>query len=95
MAERNPESTLHRATKNMDDPTTLLELATEILNGDRQIFLAYDAPQAFQLMRHLGGTVALVDLDLKGREGLSFLRKLRQGFPDLPVIAISSVLGVP
>lgn len=79
----------------MDDATTLLKLATGVLNRDRRIFLAYDAPQAFELMQHFGGTVFLVDLDLKGKDGLWFMRRLREKFPDLPVIAISSVLGVP
>jgi CheY-like chemotaxis protein len=74
--------------------TTFLELANEILNCDRQIFLAYDAQQALQLMQHLGGAVALVDLDLQGNDGLWLLQRLREMFPDLPVVAISSVLGV-
>jgi DNA-binding NarL/FixJ family response regulator len=79
----------------MDNATTFLELANEIVTLDRQIFLAYDARQAFELMQHLGGAVALVDLDLKGNEGLRLMRKLRDRFPNLPVIAISSVMGVP
>jgi len=79
----------------MDDAATFQELAEEILNRDRKIFLAYDAPQAFQLMQHLGGAAAVVDLDLKGKDGLRLMQTLRDTFPDLPVIAISSVLGVP
>jgi len=79
----------------MDNATTFLELANEIVNFDRQIFLAYDLQQAFELMQNLGGAVALVDLDLKGNEGLRLMRKLRERFPNLPVIAISSVMGVP
>jgi DNA-binding NarL/FixJ family response regulator len=79
----------------MDNAKTFLELANEILHFDRQIFLAYDARQAFELMRHLGGTVALVDLDLKGNDGLRLMQQLRERFPNVPVIAISSVMGVP
>jgi DNA-binding NarL/FixJ family response regulator len=79
----------------MHDATTFLELADEILSRDERIFLAYDARQAFQLMRHLGGAVAVIDLDSKAKDGLSLMRRLREGFPDLPVIVISSVLGVP
>jgi DNA-binding NarL/FixJ family response regulator len=79
----------------MVNAPTFLELANEIVNFDRQIFLAYDARQAFELMRHLGGAVALVDLDLKGNDGLRLMQELRERSPNLPVIAISSVMGVP
>jgi DNA-binding NarL/FixJ family response regulator len=79
----------------MDNATTFLEVANEIVNFDRRIFLAYDARQAFELMQHLGGAVALVDLDVKGNDGLELIRQLREQFPNLPVIAISSVMGVP
>jgi CheY-like chemotaxis protein len=92
-----PKSRERLATgyKRVDDATAFLELANKILNPDRQIFLAYDAQQAFQLIRHLGGAAALVDLDLKGKDGLSLMQKLRERFPALPVVAISRVLGVP
>lgn len=73
---------------------TLLELAGEILERDPRVFLVYDARQAFQLAEHFGFSVALVDLDLNGTEGLELVRKLRESFPDLPVIAISRILGV-
>ena len=79
----------------MDNVTTFLEEANKILTSDPQTFLAYDARQAFQLMQHLGGAVALVDLDLKGNDGLALVRRLRESFPNLTVVAISSVLGVP
>jgi CheY-like chemotaxis protein len=64
-----------------------------MFNRDRQVFLAFDGNQAFQLAQHLGFSVALVDLDLKGKEGLRLITKLREHFPDLAIIAISSVLG--
>ena len=70
-----------------------MELASKILNRDRQVFLAFDAQQAFQLTQHLGFSVALVDLDMKGKDGLSLIQELRESFPELPIIAISSVLS--
>ena len=76
-----------------DNDVSFLELAGHILNRDRQVFLALDAQQAFQLAADLGFSVALVDLDLKGEDGLSLIQKLRMSFPDLPIIAISSVLS--
>jgi CheY-like chemotaxis protein len=75
-----------------DNDISFLELASKILNRDRQVFLAFDAQQAFQLAKNLGFSVALVDLDLKGSDGLSLIPKLRENFPELPIIAISSVL---
>jgi len=77
----------------VDNDVSFLELASKILNRDRQVFLAIDAQQAFQLAEHLGFSVALIDLDLKGKDGLSLIQHLRESFPDLPVIAISSVLS--
>lgn len=77
----------------VDHDVPFLELASEILNKDRQVFLAFDPQQAFQLAKHVGFSVALVDLDLKGKDGLSLIQKLRESFPDLPIIAISSVLS--
>jgi CheY-like chemotaxis protein len=42
------------------------------------------------LAKHLGFSVALVDLDLKGEDGLTLIEQLQERFPDLPIIAISS-----
>jgi DNA-binding NtrC family response regulator len=77
----------------VDDDLSILELASKILNRDRQVMLASNSKQAFELAEHLGFSVALVDLDLKGKDGLSLIQELRESFPDLPVIAISSVLS--
>ena len=77
----------------VDDDVSFLELASKILNRTRQVFLAVDAQQAFHLAKDLGFSVALVDLDLKGKDGLSLIRSLRENFPDLPIIAISTVLS--
>lgn len=76
----------------VDNDVAFLELASKILNRDRQVFLASDAQHAFELAQRLGFSVALVDLDLKGRDGLSLIQRLRENFPDLPIVAISSVL---
>jgi DNA-binding NarL/FixJ family response regulator len=79
----------------MNDATACLKPANKVRKRDRQLFLAYDAAQAFQLMQKLGGAVALVDLDLKGTAGPAFLERLRENLPDLPVVVISSLLGAP
>jgi CheY-like chemotaxis protein len=79
----------------VDDDVLFLERASKILNRDRQVFLATDSKLAFELAEDLGFSVALVDLDLKGKAGLSLIQELREGFPDLPIIAISAVLHGP
>jgi|SRR5579871_5832378 len=77
----------------VDDDLSFLDLASKILNRDRQVFLAVDAQQAFQLAQRLGFSVALVNLDLSGKDGLSLIQGLRASFPDLSIIAVSSVLS--
>ena len=77
----------------VDGDISFLELASKILNRDRQVFLAFNPQQAFQLAKNLGFSVALVDLDLKGKNGLSLIQSLRENFPELPVIAVSSMLS--
>ena len=76
----------------VDHDISFLDLASQILNHDRRVFLASDSQKAFQLASHLGFSFALVDLDFKGKDGLSLIQKLRESFPDLPIIAISSSL---
>src|SRR5260370_28747450 len=76
----------------VDDDEELLEQAQEILNRSRQVFLASDADRAFELARELGFSVALVDLDLPGEDGFALIRKLRDTFPELSIIAISRSL---
>jgi len=76
----------------VDEDIAFLELASKILNSDRKVFLAINAKQAFQLAEHLGFSVALVDLDMKGTEGLELIGQLRRQFPEMPVIAISTKL---
>ena len=77
----------------VDDDFSLLELASNILNRDRQVFLATDAKQAFELAKRLGFSVVLIDLDLKGKAGLLLIQQLRESFPDLAIIAISGTLS--
>ena len=76
----------------VDQDVSFLEHAREILNRDRQVLLAFDAKQAFLLAERLGFSVALIDLDLNGKDGLSLIQQLREKFPQLSIIAISSVL---
>ena len=62
--------------------------ARRVLNNDRRVFIASNSHQAFELAQGLGFSVVVVDLNLRGREGLELIRKLHQNLPDLPIIAI-------
>lgn len=70
-----------------EDPS-LLEEAQKVLNHDRRVFIASNSHQAFELAQRLGFSVAVVDLNLRGRKGLELIRKLHQSIPDLSIIAI-------
>lgn len=74
----------------VDDDPTFLEKARQILNRERQVFLASSAKQAFKLAQDLGFSVVLVDLDLKG--GMTLIRTIREHVPGLPIIAIADNL---
>lgn len=72
----------------VDDDLSVLQQAEEILSQDRKIFLASDMNRAFELAQTLGFSVVLVDLNLRGIEGLRLIQRLHEKFPDLPIIAI-------
>lgn len=76
----------------VDDDPTFLEKAQKILNRTRQVFLASTAQKAFTLAQDLGFSVVLVDLDLKGEDGIALIRRIREHVPGLPIIAIAENL---
>jgi CheY-like chemotaxis protein len=79
----------------VDDDLTDLERAQDVLNRNRQVFLASDSKHGFELARKLVFSVALVDLNMRGIEGLDLIRKLHANIPDLPIISIcGDVQGV-
>ena len=73
----------------VDDDPQFLDKARQILNRDRQVFLASNSYQAFALAQNLGFSVVLVDLDLKREDGMALIRDLRERCPGLPIVAIS------
>jgi len=70
----------------------MFKLWIDLLERDQKLFLTYDVQQAFQLAKHFGFSVAMVDLDWKG---FLSVQKLRVSCPDLPVLVVSDTLGVP
>ncbi len=79
----------------VDDDPKFLAQAEAMLAHREGLYFARDAKHALELMATVGASfsVALVDLDLPGVNGLELMDKLRRHFPDLPVIAISGVFG--
>ena len=51
----------------VDHDPEVLDSARQILNRNRQVFLASTADQALNMVQRLGFSVVLVDLDLPGR----------------------------
>ena len=75
----------------VDHDPEVLEKAREILNRDRQVFLASTAEQAFELVERLGFSVVLVDLELPG-DAFALIQKLHDSNPDLLIIGIAGAI---
>src|SRR5689334_10850970 len=76
----------------VDNDTEVLDKAQQILNRERQVFLAKDSARALDLAGNLGFSVALVDLDLPDGAGFDLIRTLRRSVPDLQIIAITNAI---
>jgi DNA-binding NtrC family response regulator len=74
----------------VDHDPEVLDKAQQILNRDRQVFLASTAAQAYEMVQRLGFSVVLVDLDLPGAYAL--IKKLHDANPELLIIAISGAV---
>ena len=79
----------------MEHARPFRELAADVLCRDPRTFFAYDMLQALALARHLGGAVTLVELDQMGSAGLALIQRVRESYPEIPVICVSRLLGVP
>jgi CheY-like chemotaxis protein len=77
----------------VDDDPIVLDQAQQMLNRERQVFLAEDSTRALDLAGNLGFSVALVDLDLPGGAGFDLIRTLRRSVPDLQIIAVTNAIS--
>src|SRR5437868_15514837 len=75
----------------VDHDPEVLERAAQILNRDRQVFLASAGEQAFEMVQRLGFSVVLVDLDLPG-DAYALIQKLHDANHDLLIIAIAGAM---
>jgi CheY-like chemotaxis protein len=72
----------------VDHDPEVLENARQVLNRNRQVFLASTAQQALEMIQGLGFSVVLVDLDLPGN-AYGLIEKIHDAHPELLIIAIS------
>lgn len=75
----------------VDHDPEVLEEARKVLNRDRQVFTASTAQKAFEMVRRLGFSVVLVDLDLPG-DAYALIRQLHDAHPDLLIIGINGAM---
>ena len=76
----------------VDHDPDVLEKARQILNRDRQVFLASTTRQALDMVERLSGfSVVLVDLDLPG-DAFTLIQHLQDAHPDLLIVAISGAV---
>jgi len=75
----------------VDRDPEVLEQARQILNRDRQVFLASTATQALEMVERLGFSVVLVDLDLPG-DAVELIQRMHDTHPDILIVAISGAV---
>jgi DNA-binding NarL/FixJ family response regulator len=69
-----------------------LKLLLEELNGEAKIYLAADYPQALaELIREPDITLILLDIRLPGTKDLDGLKEIRNRFPTLTIIVVSTL----
>lgn len=75
----------------MDD--ALLVKTALLQSGDFEIVLAQDGDQAIEVLAKGEWALALVDLNLPGRDGIEVIKEAARLHPDLPVIATTIYTG--
>jgi CheY-like chemotaxis protein len=80
-----------------DDPKFLQDAERALDHRGGGVYLAGSAEHAMELLVAVGQAfhLALIDVDLPGRDGLALIRDLRQRCPDLPTIAITGSVPDP
>jgi two-component system, NtrC family, nitrogen regulation response regulator NtrX len=74
----------------MDDEADTRILIEEILeSAGHEVVLAADGLEGLRQCQSTSLDLALVDLFMPRQEGLETIKKLRQQFPDFPIIAMS------
>jgi DNA-binding NarL/FixJ family response regulator len=86
----------------VDDDSIVTRGLSQLINYESDLRVcgsAESAQRAFEAIARLRPDLAIVDLSLKGSNGLELIGKLKDRFPDFPVVVLSmheaSLLGLP
>lgn len=76
----------------IDDHPILRKGLAELINQEADMLVcgeAEEAPQAFELVGTLTPDVAVVDISLRGGNGLELIKNIKARYPDLPLLVLS------
>ena len=76
----------------IDDHAILRQGLAQLINQEPDLIVcgeAEEAPKGFELAGTLKPDVALVDISLKGGNGLELIKNLKASYPDLPILVLS------
>ncbi len=76
----------------IDDHPILRKGLAELINQEADLMVcgeAEEAPKAFEAVGVLNPDVALVDISLKGGNGLELIKNIKARYPDLPLLVLS------
>jgi DNA-binding NarL/FixJ family response regulator len=98
MASKRPQAPAPVARKAkyrvllVDDHPILRKGLAELINQEADLMVcgeAEEAPKAFEAVGVLNPDVALVDISLKGGNGLELIKNIKARYPDLPLLVLS------
>src|SRR5258708_26625290 len=76
----------------VDDHPILRRGLGQLINQEADMTVcgeAEDAPKAFEAISTLQPDVAVVDISLKGGNGIELIKNVKARFPDLPILFLS------
>ena len=76
----------------VDDHPILRRGLAELINQEADMMVcgeAEDSPRAFEAISTLGPDVAVVDISLKGSNGIELIKNVKARYPDLPILVLS------
>src|SRR6266481_399007 len=76
----------------VDDHPILRRGLAELINQQADMMVcgeAEDSPRAFEAISTLNPDVAVVDISLKGSNGIELIKNVKARYPDLPILVLS------
>jgi len=77
-----------------DEPNYLVVLSELLKDEEFEVFTAPDGEKGLQVIKDVDLDVVITDMQMPGMDGVSFLKKAKEKFPDLPVIVITAFAEV-